>query len=113
MRRGILAWLVAGIVVLGVGAVLAAPPAGPPGAGGGPAMSGPRLMRGEVTKVNEAKGTLVVKTAEGDLELQLPPGAVKGIRKGDRLTVRLVVQPAAASGGPRRPAPNGAGPKSP
>ena len=56
---------------------MAAPPDATPGA---PAGDGHRLMRGEVTKISEAKGTLMLKTPEGDLELQLPSSAVKGIK---------------------------------
>ena len=57
------------------------------------------IFQGGLThgQVREAKGTLMLKTPEGDLELQLPPSAVKGIKKGDHLTVRIGVR--AADGG--------------
>ena len=102
MRGRVLAWLVVGMVLVSVGVSVAAPP----GAGPGGAGDGPRLMRGEVTKVSEAKGTLMLKTAEGDLELQLPPSAVKGIKKGDHLTVRIGVR-SAEGGGARHVGPGG------
>jgi hypothetical protein len=103
MRGRILAWLVVGVVLVSVGASVAAPPGGGPGAAG----DGPRLMRGEVTKISEARGTLMLKTAEGDLELQLPPSVVKGIKKGDHLTVRVGVR--SADGGQRHAGPGGGG----
>jgi len=45
-----------------------------PAPGGAPANNCPWPHPGE------AKGTLMLKTPEGDLELQLPPSAVKGIK---------------------------------
>src|SRR5262249_21351058 len=72
MRGRVLVWLVVSVVFVSAGASMAAPPGAGPGAAG----DGPRLMRGEVTKISEAKGTLMLKTADGDLELQLPPSAV-------------------------------------
>jgi len=106
MRGRVLTWLMVGVVLLSVGAAMAAPPGAAPGGAGGAAGDGLRLMRGEVTKVSEAKGTLVLKTAEGDLELQLPPSAVKGIKKGDHLTVRIGVR-SADGGGQRHAGPGG------
>jgi len=94
MRGRVLVWLVVSVVLVSAGASMAAPPGAGPGAAG----DGPRLMRGEVTKISEAKGTLMLKTADGDLELQLPPSAVKGIKKGDHLTVRIGVRSADGGG---------------
>ena len=112
MRRRVLAWFLAGGCMLAAGSVLAAPPGAPFGA---PGVDGLRTVRGEVTRVNEARGTMTLKTREGDVELQLPPATVKGIRKGDRLTVRLGVHPGAGAAGVRSEAPGRgvAGAKSP
>ncbi|MBI4012447.1 MAG: hypothetical protein HY359_09085 [Candidatus Rokubacteria bacterium] len=108
MRRRVLAWFLAGGCMLAVGSALAAPP-------GAPGVEGPRTVRGEVTRVNEARGTMTLKTSDGDVELQLPPATVKGVRKGDRLTVRLGVHPGTRAAGARSEAPGRgtAGAKSP
>ena len=115
MRRRVLAWFLAGGCMLAVGSALAAPPGAPAGAPGAPGVEGPRTVRGEVTRVNEARGTMTLKTSDGDVELQLPPATVKGVRKGDRLTVRLAVHPGTRAAGARSEAPGRgpAGAKSP
>jgi hypothetical protein len=87
-HAGITGWLLAGTLVLSGSAALAQAPGG---TAAEPAATGPRLVRGEVARVNEAKGTLVLRTTQGDVEVQLPPAVVKGLRKGDRLTVRVAV----------------------
>jgi hypothetical protein len=91
MRQGV-KWLVVGAFVFHVGAALAAPPAPAPGEAG-------RTVRGEVSTVNESRGTLTIKTADGELDLRFPPAAVKGLRKGDHIVVRLAV--VAGPGHPR------------
>ena len=100
MRNG-LAWLVVGAFVVHVGTAFAAPPA--------PSKSAPemardetRTTRGEVTTINESRGTFTLKTADGEHDLRLPPTAVKGIKKGDHVVVRLVVHEAGAAGAPKR-----------
>jgi hypothetical protein len=93
-HAGITGWLLAGTLVLSGSAALAGAPGG---SAAEPAANGPRLVRGEVARVNEAKGTLTLKTTQGDVEVQLPPAVVKGLRKGDRLTVRLAVHPGATA----------------
>lgn len=96
MRRpGLTGWLLAGTLVLGGSAVLAGPPGG---SASEAARNEHRVVRGEIARLNEARGTLTLKTTEGDVEVQLPPGVVKGLRKGDRLTVRLAVHSVAATG---------------
>jgi hypothetical protein len=114
MRRAVLAGVVVAACVVAIGLAVAAPPGGaasPPGVAGAEPS---RAVRGEVSRVNEGRGTLTLKTADGDVELQLPPGVVKGIRKGDRLTVRLAVR-GAVPGTARSDAPgrSAAGAKSP
>ncbi|MGH2607079.1 MAG: hypothetical protein ACRDG5_10855 [Anaerolineales bacterium] len=77
---------------------------------------GHRRVRGEVVWVDEARGSVTLKTVGGGaVALHLPPGAVRGLRKGDRLMLDLAVDRPQASGpkagkpvngdsGPRRPA---------
>ncbi len=105
MQKG-LAWLVIATLVLQVGSAVAAPPGtSAPGAASGDAT---RTMGGEVTTINESRGTLTLKIADGEVDLRLPPAAVKGIKKGDRVVVRLAVHDAGPAGAPKRPpAPKG------
>ena len=104
--RSILAWCLAGALLLQAGAALAAPPAA--GKGATAADEATRTMRGEVMTVNEARGALTLKTAEGELDLRLPPTAIRGIKKGDRVVVRVVVHEAGSTAAPKRaPAPKG------
>ncbi len=98
-HAGITGWLLAGALVLGGSAALAGAPGG---SAAEPAGNGPRLVRGEVARVNEAKGTMTLRTTQGDVEVQLPPGVVKGLRKGDRLTVRVAVHAGAAAASPAK-----------
>ncbi len=58
---------------------------------------GTHKMMGEVTKIDEAKGTVSLKTDEGDMDLHFPPSALKGIKEGDRVEVQLAIRPASAS----------------
>jgi len=51
-------------------------------------------MSGEVTKIDNAKGTFSLKTAEaGTLDLHVPPSALANVKKGDRLSVEIAVKP--------------------
>ena len=75
---------------------------------------GHRRVRGEVIWIDEARGSLTLRTGGGgSVALHLPPGAVRGLRKGDRLMLDLEVdrgsspkagKPANGDGGARRPA---------
>ena len=74
---------------------------------------GHRRVRGEVIWIDEARGSVTLKTGAGaTVALNLPPGAVRGLRKGDRLLLDLEVDrgtgPKAGKpmndGGTRRPA---------
>jgi hypothetical protein len=81
-------------------------------AGGGATESrdGQRRVRGEVVWIDEARGSLTLKTGEGSATaLHLPPGALRGFRKGDTLMLELAVDrtPARATkpaSGDRQPA---------
>jgi hyperosmotically inducible protein len=54
---------------------------------------GRQLMTGQVTRIDHGSGQVTLQTGQGDLLLQLPPGAVAGVQQGDRVTVELGVQP--------------------
>jgi hypothetical protein len=76
-------------------------------AAGSAAGNGQHRVRGEVVWIDEARGSLTLKTGEGStVALQLPPGSLKGFRKGDRLLLDLTVDrggTAAGAPGSRRP----------
>lgn len=55
---------------------------------------GQHKIMGEVTKIDEAKGTVSLKTDEGDMDLHFPPSALKGIKEGHRVEVQLAIRPA-------------------
>jgi hypothetical protein len=107
MTRQALMGVALAAVVLGAGAAAAAGPAG-----GSPsdARDGHRRVRGEVVSIDEARGALTLKTGEGSaVALHLPPGALKGFRKGDTLVLELAVDRGGAraarpANGERRPA---------
>jgi hypothetical protein len=61
------------------------------------AMKGQHRMTGEVTKIDSAKGSVTLKTDEGDLDLHFPPSALQGIKEGDRVEVQLAIRPAAGT----------------
>jgi hypothetical protein len=60
-------------------------------------MRGQHRMMGEVTKVDATKGTVSLKTDEGDMDLHFPPSALQGIKEGDRVEVQMAIRPAAGS----------------
>jgi len=59
--------------------------------------TGRHTMSGEVTRVDQKKGELKLKTAEGMLDLHFPPSALSNVKKGDRLTVELALKPEGSS----------------
>jgi hypothetical protein len=59
---------------------------------------GQHKMMGEVTKIDAAKGSVTLKTDEGDMDLHFPPSALQGIKEGDRVEVQLAIRPAAGAG---------------
>jgi hypothetical protein len=62
-------------------------------------------MEGEVTKIDQKKGHVTLKTAEGEMELHFPPSALASVKKGDRIAVELAMKPgASASTGSSSPA---------
>jgi hypothetical protein len=55
---------------------------------------GRHTMTGEVTKIDSAKGTFSLKTAEaGTLDLHAPPSALADVKEGDRMSVEIAVKP--------------------
>jgi hypothetical protein len=82
MTRETLLGVAMAAVALSAGPVAAGPPAG----------TGTPRVRGEVVWIDEARGSLTLKTGQGSaVALHLPPGVLKGVRKGDRLTLELAV----------------------
>jgi len=61
------------------------------------AARGQHKMMGEVTKIDEAKGMVTLKTDEGDMNFHFPPSALKGIKEGDKVEVQLSLRPASGS----------------
>jgi hypothetical protein len=55
-------------------------------------------MEGEVTKVDEKKGRLTLKTPEGNMDLHFPPSALANVKKGDRIAVELAMKPMGSAG---------------
>lgn len=64
-------------------------------------------MEGEVTKIDQKKGMVSVKTPEGTLDLHFPPTALANIKKGDRVAVELALKQEMSGGAtsPRSQAP--------
>lgn len=62
--------------------------------------TGRHTMTGEVTSVDESKGTMSIKTPEGTMDLHFPPSALKNVKKGDRVSVELALRPEVAAGRP-------------
>jgi len=60
-------------------------------------------MTGEVTRIDAKRGTMTLKTAEGNLDLHFPPSALSNVKKGDRVTVELAMKP---EGGPAASGPS-------
>jgi hypothetical protein len=50
-------------------------------------------MTGEVTRINQSKGTFSLKTAEGTLDLHAPPSVLAGVKKGDQMAVEIAIRP--------------------
>jgi hypothetical protein len=99
---------IAAIATLSVAPAFAAGPektgdtkaSGAPSVSGGTGASdftGRHTMTGEVTRVDQKKGELKLKTAEGMLDLHFPPSALSNVKKGDRVSVELALKPEGAS----------------
>lgn len=52
-------------------------------------MMGAHSMTGTVDRIDHAKGTLMLKNSAADMMLHFPPGAIKDLKNGDTITVRL------------------------
>ncbi|HZP42869.1 MAG TPA: hypothetical protein VFD84_15355 [Candidatus Binatia bacterium] len=62
---------------------------------------GQHVMTGTVTGVDEDEGKLTVDAEGHTLELHFPKSALRGIAKGDRVTVQLAIKEAGATSGTR------------
>lgn len=60
--------------------------------------SGRHTMEGEVTRIDQKKGHVTLKTAEGNMDLHFPPSALQNVKKGDRISVELAMKPAGQAG---------------
>lgn len=68
-------------------------PSASPKASGGDFL-GRHTMTGEVTEIDNSKGTFSLKTPEaGTLDLHAPPSALAGVKKGDRMAVEIAIKP--------------------
>lgn len=57
-------------------------------------MKGMHTMEGEVTKIDHNSGKFSIKTSgEGTLDLHVPPTALQGVKKGDRVAVAIGINP--------------------
>jgi hypothetical protein len=56
--------------------------------------TGRHTMEGQVTRIDQTKGTVSLKTAEGTMDLHFPPSALANIKNGDRVAVELALKPA-------------------
>ena len=54
-------------------------------------------MEGEVVSIDQKKGHLKLKTAEGNMDLHFPPSALANVKKGDRIAVELAMKPAGSA----------------
>jgi hypothetical protein len=87
------------------GAATTDSPAASPAKPGAADAKGEHTMTGEVTKIDQKKGHVSLKTAEGTFNLHFPPAALKDVKQGDRLTVELGIKDVqSAAGGAGAPA---------
>lgn len=65
-----------------------------------PDLQGEHDMSGTVSKLDKKKGTFVLKTGAGPLQLHFPPAVMKDVSNGDKITVHLgLTRDEAGSGG--------------
>jgi hypothetical protein len=76
-------------LTIAAGARDASPAASPP-----TSVLGRHTVTGEVTDIDAGRGWIELETDQGDMELAVPPTALQGVRRGDRLTVDLAIRPA-------------------
>ena len=86
-------------------------PSAMPGAAGAGDYEGRHTMSGEVTKIDQKKGTVSIKTDEGNLELHFPANALQNVKKGDRVSVELALKADTASGAGRSQTDGSASPR--
>lgn len=54
-----------------------------------PGVMGDHDMSGTVSKLDSKKGTFVLTTGMGPLQLHFPPEVLKDVKNGDKITVHL------------------------
>jgi hypothetical protein len=86
-------------------------PSAMPGAVGAGDYEGRHTMSGEVTKIDQRKGHITLKTEEGNLELHFPANALQNVKKGDRVSVELALKAETASGAGRSQTDGSASPR--
>ena len=59
--------------------------------------TGRHTMEGEVVSIDQKKGHLKLKTAEGNMDLHFPPSTLANVKKGDRIAVELAMKPAGSA----------------
>jgi hypothetical protein len=59
--------------------------------------TGRHTMEGEVVRIDQRKGHVTLKTAEGNMQLHFPPSALAQVKKGDRMAVELAMKPAGSA----------------
>jgi hypothetical protein len=55
-------------------------------------MTGHHAMQGQVTRVDEKKGWVHVKTDEGTMILRVSPESLRNVKKGDTVKVSLALK---------------------
>jgi hyperosmotically inducible periplasmic protein len=50
-------------------------------------------LTGEITDIDADRGRVTVRTAQRDMDLYLPAGALQDVRKGDRVAVEIGIRP--------------------
>jgi hypothetical protein len=78
------------------------PSAGPSGSSMGASTSsadytGRHTMEGEVTRIDQKKGHVTIKTAAGNMDLHFPPSALQNVKKGDHISVELAMKPSGSA----------------
>jgi virulence-associated protein VapD len=59
-----------------------------------PSATAPQTIAGEVTRIDATSGLVTVQTADGTLELHVPPGSLQNLKVGDRVNVDVSLRPA-------------------
>ena len=55
-------------------------------------MKGRHAMQGQITSLDEKKGWVHVKTADGTMIVHYPPAQLQSVKKGDMVTLQLALK---------------------